>query len=322
MEKIQTIQFVEHKIRNTLHTLALIAVMGGLMALVGYTIAGAEGLIWAALLGFFVMSLSPGFSPRLILKWYGARPIAEFEAPDLYEMVQTLSARAGLPAVPQLYYIPTKVMNAFTVGHRHNAVIGITDGLLNGLNYRELAGVLAHEISHIRNNDIRVMAIADMMSRFTGIFATVGQFLLFLNLPLLLSGEVMIPWPVILLLMGAPLVSDLLQLALSRTREFDADLDAARITGDPAGLASALQKLELQQGSIWGRVLLPGRRVPDPSILRTHPHTEARIQRLLQLQTDEELRYVHPAGGEMFAFSENLPRPGHDPRWRFGGLWY
>ena len=150
-----------------------------------------------------------------------------------------------------------------------NAAIGVTDGILRGLNMGELTGVLAHEISHIEHNDIRVMAFADVISRVTSLFSSFGQFLLFINFPLLLVGMRPFSWFAIILLIAAPTLSGLLQLAISRTREFDAEVGAVRLTGDAEGLASALQKLESYQANMFKRMLMPGHSSADPSTIPT-----------------------------------------------------
>jgi heat shock protein HtpX len=176
-------------------------------------------------------------------------------------------------------------MNAFAVGRRDNAAIAITDALARNLSPRELAGVLAHEMSHIAHEDVKVMALADMVSRFTSVMSTVGLLSLLLNLGSFAGGgEEQVPWLGVLVLLAAPTIGGLLQVALSRTREFDADLGAAILTGDPDGLASALNRLEKAQGRMWEGMVLPGGRIPDPSILRTHPPTAARVARLMALK--------------------------------------
>jgi Zn-dependent protease with chaperone function len=132
------------------------------------------------------------------------------------------------------------MLNAFAVGRPDDAVIALTDGLLRNLTLRELAGVLAHETSHIRNHDLWLMGLADLDSRLTRLMTLVGLLLMILALPLWWAGVTNLPWLVIPLLVLAPQLTTLFERALSRARELDADLDAAGLTGDPAGLASAL----------------------------------------------------------------------------------
>lgn len=310
-----------HDRQNWWHTLWLILAMVLLLALLGYLFAGTCGLGAAIVLGGVSLLIGQQVSPQMILTMYKARPLSPSQAPALTQVMQELARRARLSRAPQLYYIPSQMMNAFAVGSPNNAIIGVTDGLLRGLTMRELVGVLAHEVSHVQNNDMRVMRIADTVSRLTGLFSTVGQLLLLLNLPLVLMGGYAISWFGILLLIFAPTLVGLLQLALSRTREYDADLDAVQLTGDPRGLASALQKLETYQSNLLKRVLLPGHRVPDPSLFRTHPHTEDRIARLLDLAETPEAYLPH--GLETPPITSHFAPVDRRPRYRItSGLWY
>lgn len=310
-----------HDLRNRLHTMLLLLSMMLLLVILGWLIGGRGGILWAIILGGISLLLGQQASPQLILRMYRARALHPQEAPQLYQIMQALADRANLSYVPTLYYIPSRMMNAFAVGTKRNAAIGLTDGILRGLNLRELTGVLAHEMSHIRNNDMRSMNIADVVTRITNLFSTLGKFLLFFNLPLILMGTYTISWWAILLLIVAPMLSGLLQLALSRTREFDADLDAVQLTRDPVGLMRALQKLENHSANLWQQILLPGRGVPDPSIFRTHPHTEDRIARLQELSV-EEYQPVLPPQDAPFALPGRLPHVTRQPGWRMMSLWY
>jgi len=310
-----------HDFRNWLHTALLLGSMLLLLALLGWLVGGQTGIIWSIVLGAVLVLVGQQVSPQLVLRMYRARPLTANEAPALYQVMEELARRAQLPFVPVLYYIPSQMLNAFAVGTRRNAAIGLTDGILRGLTLRELTGVLAHEMSHIRNNDMRSMNIADVISRITNLFSTFGKFLLLLNFPLILMGSATISWWAILLLIFAPMLSGLLQLALSRTREFDADLDAMQLTHDPVGLMTALQKLEHYATNIFQQVLFPGRGVPDPSIFRTHPHTKDRIARLQELNPQEYQPLAMPTQSPFVLpghFNQVTRRPG----WRMMSLWY
>jgi heat shock protein HtpX len=149
--------------------------------------------------------------------------------------LRELSARAGLPATPVPHYVPSAVVNAFATGSKQHASIALTDGLLRNLSSRELAGVLAHEVAHIANEDLRVMGLADSVSRLTSLLALMGQIAILLSLPALLVGAAEVNWPGLLLLAASPQLALLAQLGLSRVREFDADRLAAELTGDPQG---------------------------------------------------------------------------------------
>lgn len=313
-------RFSAHKFNNLLQSILLLGGMAALLALLGWLIAGTQGIVWAGIIGIVFLLVSPRASPRLVFKLSGAHPLRVTEAPGLYALVKRLAQRAELPNLPQLYYMPTQAMNAFTVGHREQAMVAVTDGLLRHLTRRELTGVLAHEISHVDNNDMWVMTLADTVNRLTSMFSLFGQLLLFVNLPLIILGKSGFSWLAILLLIFAPTLSVLLQLALSRTREFDADLGAAKITGDPLGLASALRKLDSHHTGLLRRILTPGRPMPDSSMLRTHPKSEERIRRLVSLAEREppaSETLAHTAG-ELVVFPPHRSVSPRLPQWFIG----
>lgn len=361
MSSIDTIDILarrRHTLRNMVHTWLL---AGGSLLLLGVTawaFGGAGGIIYAIVFGGISLWFVRRVSPQMVLAMYKARRISAAEFPVGVAIVEELARRAELPATPQLFVIPSRLMNAFAVGRRDDAVIAVTDALVRNMSRREFAGVLAHEISHIAHEDVRVMAFADMVSRFTSVMSTVGLISLLLNLFGFAGGyEAQVPWIGVIVLLAAPTVGGLLQMALSRTREFDADLGAAILTGDPDGLASALVKLERAQGKLWEGLMLPGGRVPNPSVLRTHPLTAERVARLMALkgtvvaETTPELRpilrarptvpRIRPTGssylpgsppvqplvelaGDLAGHDDNVPacpgglqKPDSDPRIRF-----
>lgn len=313
-----------HKLTNLVHSLLLLGGMAGLLGVLGWMIAGPSGVMWTVLLGILSLLFAPRVSPHLVLRLYGARRLSPATVPGLYQVLVELARRAELPRIPTLYYVPSRVLNAFTVGSRQDAAIAMTDGMFRALNLREATGVLAHELSHIRNNDTWVMGLADLVSRLISMLSLVGIILLVVSLPLMLFDGAPFPLFALLVLIVAPNLSALLQTALSRTREYDADLDAATLTGDPRGLAMALGKLERYQGGWLERLLFPGRRVPDPSVLRTHPPTEERIRRLLSLEREPMLRFYEPLSfsrGSSFDV-HGYPPITRMPRRRIGGLWF
>jgi heat shock protein HtpX len=308
----------EHRLLNLAQTLLLIAGMVGVLWLSARLLLGPGAAWWLAGMAAVLLLFAPRLSPALVLRLYQAEPLRPTVAPQLFAVLNELAQRAGLARVPGLYYIPSRVNNAFAVGGREDAVIGITDGMLRTLSLRELAAVLAHEITHVRHNDIRVMALADLITRMTQLLAVAGQLLLLVGLPLWLAGLWDISFVGIALLLLAPTATALLQLALSRTREYHADLGAARLTGDPRGLASALAKLERGPGGWLEQVLFPSRHNPDPSRLRTHPPTAERIRRLLELAPADG----SPLPGTGIAQRLVRAHPPHTPRQRPWGVWY
>jgi heat shock protein HtpX len=311
-----------HDFRNTLHTWLLIIGAGLLMAVIAWTVYGPTGIFYAAVFGAVGLWSASKASPKLVLKLYKARPLAPNELTELQSIIRELTARADLPAVPTLHYVPSQMMNAFAVGKPEDSAIAVTDGLLRGLTVRQLAGVLAHEISHIRNGDLKVMAIGDILNRITSFMATFGLFALIFSIPAMLAADMKLPWLGFIFLLLAPTAGGLLQLALSRAREYDADLDAAGLTGDPEGLASALAVLERRQGRMWEGLVFPGGRSPEPSLLRSHPKTADRIERLLSLRKQP---------GPPMIVRDDAHRPDRSitpiirpPRihWHRMGLWY
>ena len=303
------------RFQNTFQTLVILSAMVSLFGLLGWIVLGAFGVIWALLIAGFILLTTPRLSPIIVLRMYNARALSFEDAGVLYRIVAELSRRAGLTYAPRLHYVPSRSMNAFSVGSKHNSAIALSDGLVRLLSLRELAGVLAHEISHISSNDLRLHALADMMTRVTSMLSFFGQALILFYLPMIFFSDVRIPLSFILALIFAPVVSMLLQLALSRTREFDADLAAVGLTNDPRGLATALQKMENYESSIWDILVAPGRKNPHPSILRTHPHTRKRIERLMNLEQGKELEI--PGFHDRIVLPERFPEVFHQAGWHW-----
>ena len=313
----------EHKAGNALHSALLIGGLGLLTAFSAFLLwdwAGALlALAWVGLLYAF----APRLSPKLIMRMYRATPLDPRQGGQIAHIVAVLAQRAGLSSAPPIYIIPSLTLNAFATGTPQRAAVGITEGLLRRLSLRELAGVLAHEISHVRNNDLAVMGLADVMTRFTQVLSYLALFLAIINLPAMLLGDSDISLTALLLLYLAPSAGSLLQLGLSRTREYDADVEGAMLTGDPRGLASALDKLERYQGHFWEDLMfpVPGRRIPQPSLLRSHPPTEDRIRRLLALEQGEMPPPIEVVEEPMISMVGFGPA-SMQPRYRFPGVWF
>ncbi len=304
-----------HRWLNRLQTALLVVTLLGIAAMAGSLLFGDMGLWLALAAGGLALLVEPAAASSLTLRLYRARALHPSEAPDLWALVRELASRAGLPAVPVPHYAPSAMVNAFATGSAHRSAIVLTDGLLRSLTPRELTGVVAHEVAHIANEDLRVMGLADSISRLTHFMAVLGQVVILFSLPALLFGEVDVNWPALLLLAIAPQLALLAQLGLSRVREFDADRLAAELTGDPHGLALALAKIERVSRS-WRAWLLPGWGHPEPSWLRTHPATTERIERLRELSAP-----VHPTPLHSPHFLPNSTVLPRSPRWGPGGLW-
>ena len=300
-----------HQLVNLLESTGIIGAMLLLMMWIGWLLGGVDTLYAMLGTGILFIIFAPRLMPRLLIRRMGAQVITPGQSPLLLYMVQRLAERSGLDHLPTLYHLPTSALNAFSTGLGAHVSLVVSDGLLRALDGRELAAVLAHEISHIRHKDIRVMIVADLFSQMTWTFCLLGQVLILINLPLWIMHKYTIPWGLIFLLIVAPSVSMSLQLALSRTREFEADRGAMELTHDPQGLADALQKMEdAQQREM--KILLPKlERVAIPSSLRTHPETEERIRRLFAS--------APPLGDpEIWAWDHgaSLPMAKDLPRWR------
>ncbi|MFN4148419.1 MAG: zinc metalloprotease HtpX [Rhodocyclaceae bacterium] len=302
-----------HALINRLQTVLLVAVLLAIAGTAGWLLLGTDGL-WLALgASLLVLMIEPVAAGRLTLAFYRAEPLPPTTAPVIHRLVAELSARAGLARTPRLHRIPSPLANAFAVGGRVDAHIAVTDGLLRTLGLRELAGVLAHEIAHIAHGDLRVMGLADYVSRLTALFATTAQILLLFSLPAWLAGMAEVSWSGLLLLLFSPHLALLAQLGLSRVREFEADRAAVQLTGDPQGLAAALYRIE-QASHSWRAWLLPGWGNPEPSWLRTHPATEERIARLMTMGDGA------PAWTSEAWHWPYSPKT-RTPRWRVGGVW-
>ncbi len=314
----------EHRRRNFLQSVILLAGIGLLLVTAVAIVWGLIGAVFTAVILAALFLLAPRVPPEAVMRLYRATLVPPNADSQLSSLVDVLAYRANLPARPKLYVIPSMTLNAFATGSPGHSAIGLTEGLLRRLSLREISGVLAHEISHVRNNDLEVMALADVMTRFLQVLAYVALILAALNLFAMLTGEQVVSWWTIALLYSAPAISSLLQLGLSRAREFDADREAAALTGDPMGLASALRRLETYTGRFWEDLMfpVPGRRVPQPSVLRTHPTNDERVERLLSLQAEpaqyDRIVIVEQPMVSLAGMGPSQMRP----RYRWPGLWY
>ena len=310
---------IQRRLANLLQSALLLGGMAALAGVLGWMLFGPEGVVWAGAAAAVAVAFAPSFSPRWVLQLTGAWEIATGQAPELYHLMGEIAARAGLERTPRLYYVPTRVLNAFATGRRDDGAIALSDGLLRALDIREIAGVLAHEVAHLRANDIWVMTLADVVGRLTSILSFVGQVLLVVMLPVAIFKGHEIPLLGFAVIILAPLAAVAMQLALSRTREYDADVVAVELTGDPEGLARALDKLEQIQGGWIERMFMAG---GIPKWLRTHPPMKERIRRLLALApaSARPARYAFPP--KLRGGLHELPVIAHRPRWHWNGLWY
>ena len=275
------------RILNLLHFAVMLSSMIGVIAYLGYAIGGPIGLFIISAIGLGLFFGSTNIKIEHILRLKNVQFVHPDQNRTLYQMISELTTAGRLSAMPALFYSNSPEINAYTLQDDQKSAIVLSRGMLNFLNQRELYSVLAHEVAHIKNSDVRIMLMAEQIRRITGFMSLIGQLLLLINLPLILMNQLIVPWSMVLLLMGAPIINMLLMVAISRNREYRADLDAALLTDDPAGLASALKKIN-QQASFWQRLYAPYRR-NIPSILRTHPNMTERIKRLGALYRQETI---------------------------------
>jgi heat shock protein HtpX len=285
---------------NQLKTAALLGLLSGLIVLGSYYLMGNEqGLYIGLALAAFTSFSSWYYSDRAALAAYQAQPIAREEAPQLYDLVASLSDRAQIP-MPKLFVVPTQSPNAFATGRDpDHSAIAVTEGIVQLLSTEELAGVLAHELTHIRNRDTLTQAVAGTLAgaiTFAGRILTLGALYGPITRDTRRGSN---PVAILFLIVLAPVAASLIQFAISRTREFAADVGSAEITGNPTALATALEKLETigHQIPMNGNPALSPLLIINPlsaeglqSLFRTHPPTEERIRRLLELAQQQQTK--------------------------------
>jgi heat shock protein HtpX len=199
-----------HKLQNLLQFVLLLGGMVGLLAVCGWLLFGPDGVVGMGLGAALALAFAPRLSPHRVLRLYRARELTRHQLPPVHHVLARLSERAGLERMPRLYYVPSAMLNAFAVGSPKDAAIALTDGILRHLDLRELTGVLAHEISHVRNHDLWLMNLADLTGRLTRIMSLLGFGLLIIGLPIWLGGAGHLPWLLVPLLVFAPQLTVLL----------------------------------------------------------------------------------------------------------------
>ena len=274
---------------NTIKLVFLLASMTGILILVGSLVAGRLGALGALVVAAAMNFGSYWYSDSLILKMYNAQEVSESQAPEVYAAVQSLTSRAQLP-MPRVYTIPEAAPNAFATGRdEHHAAIAVTDGILKILNRQELEGVIAHEISHIRNRDTLIASITATMAGAIVMVATVAKWGALFGSD---TGEGSSLGAIVTAVV-APIAATIIQMAVSRSREYLADEGGAQVAGSPYGLASALGKLAKASR------LIPMNANPSTAhlfivnplsdsfvmnLFSTHPPVEKRIARLLKMR--------------------------------------
>lgn len=278
---------------NQFKTVALLGLLSGLLVAIGYGIGGSGGALIGLLIAAATNLFSWYSSDKIALAAYRAQPLDPAQAPELYQMMEKLCQRADLP-LPRLYVVPSPGANAFATGRDpSHAAVAVTQGIVNLLPADELEAVLAHELSHVKNRDTLTQAVAATVAGAISYLAQILQFgMLFGGSRNREGGNPLAALATIIL---APLAATVIQLAISRTREFEADAGAARLTGNPRALARALQRLEAgaKQMPVQANPAFEPLLIINPfsgqfmsNLFATHPSTEARIQNLLKLEQE------------------------------------
>ena len=276
---------------NIFKTAVLLGVLTSLVVMIGGAVGGQNGLLMAFILAAVMNFGAYWFSDRIVLAMSGAQPVDESQAPGLYRLVRNLATRAQIP-MPRVYVIPGDAPNAFATGRNpEHSAVAVTEGLMRVLDEEEIEGVVAHELAHIKNRDTLIMTVAATMAGAITYMAHMAQFAAMFGGRRDDDGEhggggI---FGTLLLAILAPIAATLIQLAISRSREFHADATGARIAGKPWGLAKALEKLEMASSM--------ARMQPAPatahlyivnplsggglaSLFSTHPSLQERVARL------------------------------------------
>ena len=276
---------------NWFKTTLLMAAIVALFGVIGGAVGGAQGMVIALLLGGAMNVFAYWNSDEMVLRMYNAQQVDEASSPYLYNMVKELAGRAGLP-MPRVYIIDEAQPNAFATGRNpENAAVAATTGILQMLSQRELRGVMAHELAHVQHRDILISTISATMAGAISALANIAMFFGGRDE----EGRPANPLASILVALLAPLAASLIQMAISRAREFEADRGGAQISGDPLALADALAKIDAYARGIpmpaaeahpetaQMMIMNPLSGGGLAGLFSTHPATEERIARLRQL---------------------------------------
>lgn len=282
---------------NRVKSVMLLTLLSLILMAIGGVVGGQNGAMTMFLISLAINFYTYWNSDKMALRAYNAQPLAESQVPELYELVRELCRKAELP-MPRLYVIPTDVPNAFATGRdSEHAAVAVTEGILSMLNRDELAGVISHELSHVKHRDTLIMTLSASIATAISYIANIAQWAAIFGTARDEDGNRSNPIALIVTIVIAPLAASLIQFALSRSREYMADASGARICGKPLALASALLKLD---DYAHHRVIpdakpaTSGLFIINPlagvggvaNLFSTHPSTEERVKKLREIAAE------------------------------------
>lgn len=308
--------------QNIVEAAALVVALALLLGLALLSLIGLFAIPATIFALALIVALARYLAPTTMMWLYGAQPHESGNIVQMEELLAELAQRADLPRPPALYVVPSTLVSAFSFGTPDRAAIAVTEGLLRRMTMREVANILAHEISQIRDGNLFALTVADLVSRAAQLMYYAGLTLGAVNVWHLVTGDLLYSWWSIALLVLAPALLNLLQLALSRAHAFDIDRKAAMLTGDSLGLASAIARLDTSTGSVLDDVMppVPARRVAQPSMMRCPPPAQRRIARLHTFEAPP-MPALDTAEGPRISLIGVGPIEMR-PRYRWPGVWF